>query len=173
MRRLVTLAALFLPGAARAAEWEPLCADLIAKEKTGFGGLCGVVVERPSGHVVIDLSDRGLYRSDDRGKSWQKLSRGDLKGRTETPGCMLFDPSGKSKRLLVPLVYGAPITVLDGDAFTAMDKKSSHVDWAAVDWSDPEMKFVLTLKHESGGVLLLSRDGGKSFRGAEQARLRL
>jgi photosystem II stability/assembly factor-like uncharacterized protein len=163
MRRHIIIAALLLAAPARAADWEPVCADLIAREKPGFGGLCGVVVDRSTGALTIDLSARGLYRSDDRGKSWQKLHRADLKGRTETPGCMQFDPTGKSKRLLVPLVYGAPISVFDGDAVRTMDRKASHVDWAAVDWSDPEMKFVLTLKHESGGVLLLSRDGGKSF----------
>src|SRR5581483_314264 len=29
--------------------------------------------------------------------------------------------------------------------------------------SDPDMKFMLTLKHEAGDLLLVSRDGGKSF----------
>src|SRR5262249_4019812 len=38
---------------------------------------------------------------------------------------------------------------------------STHVDWCAADW--PDLKFLLTLKHESGGLLLRSRDGGKSF----------
>ena len=38
-----------------------------------------------------------------------------------------------------------------------------HVDWCVADWSHPEMKFLLALKHESGGMLLRSRDGGKSF----------
>jgi hypothetical protein len=32
-----------------------------------------------------------------------------------------------------------------------------------VDWTDPQMKLILTLKHESGGLLLVSRDGGQSF----------
>src|SRR5262249_27864782 len=50
-----------------------------------------------------------------------------------------------------------------GGSWKIMDKKSGHVDWCAVDWSDPEMKFVLTLKHEAGDLLLVSRDGGQSF----------
>ena len=44
-----------------------------------------------------------------------------------------------------------------------LDTKSSHVDWCSIDWTDPEIKFVLALKHESGGVLLASTDGGKTF----------
>jgi photosystem II stability/assembly factor-like uncharacterized protein len=42
-----------------------------------------------------------------------------------------------------------------------MDARASHVDWAVTDWA--EMNFVLALKHESGGVLLASHDGGKTF----------
>lgn len=38
-----------------------------------------------------------------------------------------------------------------------------HVDWCAVDWTDKDFKFILTLKHESSGLLLRSRDGGKTF----------
>ena len=33
-----------------------------------------------------------------------------------------------------------------------------------MDWTDPEMKFILALKHESGGMLIASNDGGKTFR---------
>jgi hypothetical protein len=45
----------------------------------------------------------------------------------------------------------------------AMDGKSGHVDWCAVDWTDPDLKFVLALKHESGDLMIVSRDGGKTF----------
>ncbi len=37
------------------------------------------------------------------------------------------------------------------------------LNWFAADWSRPDPKFILTLKHESGGLLLASRDGGRSF----------
>jgi hypothetical protein len=67
--------------------------------------------------------------------------------------------------MVTALVYGSPIAVSDDRAATwkYLDRKSSHIDWCAVDWADPEMKFVLALKHESGGLLLASADGGKSF----------
>jgi photosystem II stability/assembly factor-like uncharacterized protein len=44
-----------------------------------------------------------------------------------------------------------------------MHDKSNHIDWCAVDWNDPDMKFVLALKHEAGDLLIVSRDGGKTF----------
>ena len=148
----------------RGAEWKPLTTELLASEKPGYGGLCGVTVERESGDLYLNVSDKGIYRSQDRGKTWKRLGDG-FKGRTETPGCMAFDPTGKTKRLLTALVYGGPINMTPdlGQTWQSMDKGTTHVDWAAIDWTAAEPKFVLALKHESGGVLLASHDGGKSF----------
>jgi photosystem II stability/assembly factor-like uncharacterized protein len=147
-----------------AAQWQPMAGELIKREKPGFGGLCGVVVDHKTGTVFIDLSDKGLYRSTDQAKTWEAIGKPTPKGRTEWPGCLMFDPIG-GKTLVAALVYGSPIAVSrdTGATWKFMDRKSSHVDWCAVDWSDPDMKFVLTLKHESGDLLLVSRDGGKSF----------
>jgi photosystem II stability/assembly factor-like uncharacterized protein len=151
-----------LAGPVSAAEWEPVATDLLKKEKTGFGGLCGIVVDHATGEIIVDLSDRGLWHSTDRGKTWARIGP-EIKGRTEWPGCLLFDPTGKSKKLLMALVYGAPVGVSGdgGKTWSPMDGKASHIDWASVEWAD--LKFVLALKHESGGLLLASHDGGKTF----------
>ncbi len=70
--------------------------------------------------------------------------------------------------MVAAFVYGSPIAVSPGQAaaWKYLDNKSSHIDWCAVDWADPDMKFILALKHEAGGLLLVSTDGGKSFREA-------
>jgi hypothetical protein len=165
VRTLVALAlTLAAVTPARAQDWVAVTTDLVKSEKPGFGGLCGVVVDHRTGHVTINISDRGFYRSEDQGKSWKRLGDQVLKGRTEWPGCLMLDPIG-SKTLVTALVYGEPLLVsTDGGAnWKALDKKSSHVDWCAVDWTDPELKFILTLKHEASGLLLRSRDGGKTF----------
>jgi photosystem II stability/assembly factor-like uncharacterized protein len=153
------------PSLAVAADWQPVAAALLKSEKTGFGGLCGIIVDHQTGDLWANLSDRGMFHSNDRGATWKRVSEAQPKGRTETPGCWLMDPTGNSSRMVTALVYGSPIAISDDRAasWRFLDGKSNHVDWCAVDWSDPEMKFVLTLKHESGGVLLASRDGGKSF----------
>src|SRR5438270_8236310 len=107
---------------AGAADWQPVATDLLKAEKTGFGGLCGVVVDHQTGKVIINLSDRGLFHSADRGKSWAKVGS-DFTGRTEWPGCLLFDPTGESKRLMLALVYGAPVGLSsdDGKTWTTME----------------------------------------------------
>ena len=150
---------------ALSAEWEATTADLISKEKPGYGGLSGVVVDHATGEVFIYLSDRGLYTSKDQGKTWARVEHGPAKGRTEQPGCLQIDPTGKSKRLVAATVYGGPIAVgnLDGSDWRLVDNKSSHIDWCAVDWTDADLKFILALKHESGGTLIASHDGGKTF----------
>lgn len=165
MRLTVTLIGLFLPSFALAADWQPVTTELLAKEKTGFGGLSGVVVDPATGRLFVCLSDRGTFTSADRGKTWERLGNAPFKGRTEDPGCFLLDPTGKTNRLLLPLVYGVPISfgTADKGEWRTADKKSEHVDWCAADWTDPEMKFLLTLKHEAAGLMLRSRDGGKSF----------
>jgi photosystem II stability/assembly factor-like uncharacterized protein len=147
-----------------AADWQAVTTELLQKEKPGYGGLCGVAVDPTTGEVFVDVSDRGIFRSSDQGKSWERVGK-ELKGRTETPGCLQLDPTGKTKRLVSALVYGTSIVVGTSDKgdWRFLDKASTHVDWFALDWSDPDIKFILTLKHESGGLLLRSRDGGKSF----------
>ncbi len=148
-----------------AADWQPIATALLKSEKTGYGGLCGVVVDHQTGDLWINLSDRGMFRSSDQGKSWKRVSDAQPKGRTETPGCWLIDPTGLSKKMVTALVYGSPMAVSTDQAVTwkYLDNKSSHIDWCAVDWTDADMKFVLALKHESGGLLLVSRDAGKTF----------
>ena len=150
---------------ASAAEWEPMATQLLKSEKLGYGGLTGVVVDRQTGDVYIWLSDKGMFKSTDQAKSFKPHGK-PVKGRTEWPGCMQTNPVGAMRNWVVATVYGGPIlSSADGaQSFTPMDKKSVHVDWVAVNWNDSDRQFVLSLKHESGDLLLASNDGGKSFR---------
>ena len=150
------------PARAADADWQPVANDLLKREKTGFGGLCGVLVDHRTGDLWVNLSDRGMFHSADRGKTWQRVSDRQPKGRTETPGCWLLDPTGKGSKMVTALVYGSAIAVSPDQAATwrYLDSKSVHTDWCAVDWTDPDLKFVLALKHEVGGLLLTSIDSG-------------
>ena len=76
----------------------------------------------------------------------------------------MIDPF-EHKRLVSTFVYGSPIiaSTRTEEQWKALSAASRHVDWCAVDWADPELGFILTLKHESDDLLLVSRDGDKSF----------
>jgi photosystem II stability/assembly factor-like uncharacterized protein len=166
-RPLSTIAILIAATSGTAADpdWRPVATELLQREKPGFGGLCGMVVDHKTGELFVMLSDRGIFRSADHGATWTRTSTGSWKGRSEAPGCWLLDPTAKSDTMVSALVYGSPIAVSSDRAanWNNLDAKSSHIDWCAVDWTDPERTFVLALKHESGGLLLVSHDGGKSF----------
>jgi hypothetical protein len=175
MTRAATTLAVLIPalltsgGAAPAVDapaWRATLGDLVKSEKAGYGGLCGVAVDPATGTVWVNLSDRGFYRSDDRAKTFRRAGPAQPKGRTETPGCLALDPTGATRRLAAALVYGAPAGVsADGGAtWKAFGAASAHADWCALDWASPEPTFVLALRHESGGLLLASRDGGGTFR---------
>ena len=156
LRGLALLAA-FSASLVQAQEWTVVSGDLL-KEKVGYGGICGVVVEK-SGDVLIDLSDKGLPSLQGSCCAPVSASRqGDPRGRTEIARLHhRLNPTG-GPRMFVVLVYGAPIQASTdrGETMTSFDpKKTSHVDWCAVDWTDN--KLFLTLKHESGGVLLRLR----------------
>lgn len=165
MRFILPGLLLLLAPLARAQEWQPVATELLAKEKPGYGGLCGVLVDHATGTLYVNVSDRGVFRSNDQGKTWVRhgQQRG---GRTETPGCFQLVPTGTSKQFVLALVYGKPVLIgsTDPDGTSReMGEKSAHVDWCVVDWTDQHMQFALAFKHESGGLLLHSRDGGKTF----------
>lgn len=163
MKRVLLILLLCGPSAVRA-DWQPVTADLVAAEKPGQFKVCGVHVDPATGDVLINLSDKGFFRSTDQGKTWKKTHEAAFKGRTEWPGCFLQDPTGKSKTIVAAVVYGGPISVSrdGGQTWKAMHNRSSHVDWCAVDW--PEANFVLALKHEMADLLIASTDGGQTFR---------
>jgi hypothetical protein len=152
-------------GLAADPDWRPITRELLRREKTGFGGLCGVLVDHTTGHLWVNLSDRGMFLSTDQGKSWKRVSDHQPRGRTETPGCWMLDPTGKTRTMVTALVYGPPLAVGTDRATTwkYLHQSSAHSDWCAVDWARPGMKFILALRHESGGLLLASRDAGQSF----------
>jgi hypothetical protein len=52
-----------------AADWKPITVELLKSQKTGFGGLCGVVVFSPTGDLIVNLSDCGVFLSLDQGQN--------------------------------------------------------------------------------------------------------
>jgi hypothetical protein len=161
----MALAAVVAAGAAETGRWtnvsDPLIAQLEKENvKPGtYGPTAGVAVDRASGDLFILVNDQGLYRAPAKGGAWVRCDAKTIGGRCETGFGIDSNPAGKG--LAVFVVYGSSALSTDGGK-TWTASKLSHVDAVSVDWSDA--KTLLVVRHESGGTISLSTDGGANWK---------
>ena len=154
-----------LVSTAFAGEWTNISDPVTAPLKPGYGGpTAGVSVDRTSGDVFMVVSDLGLWRSSDHGATFARCDEKNIGGRCETGWALQADPAGK--RLACFMIYGDSAMTADGGK-TWSKWKTSHLDFGAVDWADTG-KRLLALRHESGGVLTTSEDGGATWTNLEK-----
>jgi len=133
----------------------------LAKEgkKPGiYGPTSGVAVDSTNGDVYLIINDQGLWKSVDQGASFERIDQGAISGRCETGFAMDVDPAGK--RLACFPVYGSAALGANGGK-TWQKSSTGHIDCIAVAWPDTSM---VAIRHESGGTLILSPDGGKTWK---------
>ena len=164
MKRLVFFLTLLTAGAS-AGEWANISDAFTAPLKPGYGGpTAGVVVDRANGGVFIVVSDLGLWRSSDHGATFDRCDGKAIGGRGETGWALHADPAGK--RLACFMIYGDSAMTTDGGT-TWTKFKTSHLDFGSVDWVDTG-KRLLAIRHESGGMLTTSADGGATWKDLEK-----
>ena len=148
-----------------AGEWTNISDPVTAQVKPGYAGpTAGVVTDRVSGDVFMVVSDQGLWRSGDRGATFARCDDKAIGGRCETGWALVADPAGK--RLACFMIYGDSAMTADGGR-TWTKWKTSHLDFGAVDWADTG-KRLLAIRHESGGMLTTSEDGGTTWTNLEK-----
>jgi photosystem II stability/assembly factor-like uncharacterized protein len=126
------------------------------------GATAGIAVERTSGDVFLLISGTGMWRSADQGKTFERIDGGKIGGRCETSYSLDFDPKGK--RWACFMLDGAGSMTLDGGkTWENCKDKSRGFDTAAVDWTPDVPKTILAVRHEAGGLLLVSQDAGKTW----------
>lgn len=140
--------------------WKPISAGVLEKVKPGYPGkTAGVTVDPSSGDVYMVVPDQGLWKSDDQGETFARVDGGKIGGRCETGFALNMDPAGK--RMMCFMIYGSSARTEDsGMTWTA--SKSSHLDFGAVDWHATGQCY-LALRHENGGLITLSTDGGQTW----------
>jgi len=162
MKTLPTLLVLaFVASAALAGEWVNISDPVTVQLKPGYGGpTAGVVVDRRNGDVFMVVNDQGLWRSGDHGAGFERCDAKQIGGRCETGWALQADPAGK--RLACFMIYGDSAMTTDGGK-TWTKFKTSHLDFGVVDWVDTG-KRLLAIRHESGGMLTTSEDGGATWK---------
>jgi photosystem II stability/assembly factor-like uncharacterized protein len=133
-------------------------------KKTDWPGeTAGVVVDATTGDVYMIIAGQGVWKSTDRAQSFQRCDGGSIGGRCESAYSLNIDPRGG--RLACFMLDGKCGWTGDGGRtwhpFTDVGR---NWDYAAVDWSAPEIKTIFAGLHESGGQVMFSDDGGKSWR---------
>jgi hypothetical protein len=148
------------------AAWVNLSDAVVAKitadgKKVGaYGPTSGVAVDAATGDVFMVVNDLGLFKSSDKGKTFENVADGKtVGGRGETAFALQADPAGK--RLACFMVYGTSAATPDGGK-TWTVFKVNHFDFGAVDWTDA--KTMVALRHESGGMLTVTADGGTTWK---------
>ena len=145
-------------GAALGADWQNISDSVTSQVKAGeYGPTAGVVVDRLEGTVFMVVNDQGLWRSSDHGATFERCADGKTIGRRcETGSALQADPAGP--HLACFMVYGGSAITRDGGR-TWTKFTTSHFDFGSVDWADSGQRF-LAMRHESGGMLTTTSDGG-------------
>jgi len=140
--------------------------EQLAKEgkKIAWPGLtAGIACDRTSGDLYMLVAGQGIWRSADLGKTFERLDGGKVGGRCETSYSLDFDPNGK--RCACFMLDGPGAMSLDnGKTWSDCKDKSRGFDNAAVDWSQETPKTIFAVRHEAGGLALLSQDAGKTYK---------
>lgn len=127
------------------------------------GETAGIGVDPSTGHVYMIIAGQGVWKSVDRAKTFERCDGGAVGGRCESAFSLNFDPAGK--RLACFMLDGKCAWTGDsGKTWHAFTDVGRNWDYAAVDWSAKEIKTIFAGLHESGGKVMLSTDGGKSWK---------
>src|SRR5262245_36409314 len=123
----------------------------------------GVAVDPMSGDVYMIVNKHGVWKSSDGGKTFARSDGATVSGRCETAFSLNVDPAGQ--RLACFMLDGQCAWTGDGGTtWRAMANVGRNWDFAAVDWSTADVKNIFAGLHESGGQVLASIDGGRSWK---------
>lgn len=150
------------------AAWVDISSPIVRKlteagQKTAWPGeTAGVAVDPVSGDVYMIVTGQGVWKSTDTGKSFARVDGGKIGGRCETSFALNVDSKGS--RLACFMLDGKCAWTGDsGQTWNAFADVGRNWDYAAVDWSAGEVKTIFAALHESGGQVMFSSDGGKTW----------
>ena len=126
------------------------------------GGCAGTVVNRLNGDVMVNMVGNGLWKSADQGQTWTRLDGGVISGRGECGWSVQVDQNDP-KRVAVFSLDGDAGYTIDGTHWKKFTSLGRNWDFGSVDWADPTAKVILAGKHESGGEVYQSADGGTTW----------
>lgn len=149
-------------------KWVPISDDVVRRltdevKKIGYpGGTAGVSVDRATGDISLIVPDQGVWRSQDKGKTFARIDGGNIGGRCETGYALNADPAGQRTAFFM-LDGQSGMTLDNGRSWSVFAQHGRGWDFGVVDWSQKIPRDILAIHHESGQELHRSDDGGKSW----------
>ena len=150
------------------AKWVDISSKVVQQvtaegQKTAWPGeTAGVAVDPVSGDVYLIVTGQGIWKSTDLGQAFVRVDGGKVSGRCETSFAINFDSGGK--RLACFMLDGKCAWSGDsGQTWNAFTDVGRNWDYAAVDWSTDSVQSIFAALHESGGQVMFSGDGGKTW----------
>jgi photosystem II stability/assembly factor-like uncharacterized protein len=151
-----------------APRWKEISASVLERfEAEGAkidwpGKTAGVAVDPQTGAVFMVVPGQGIWISTDQGGAFARIDKGAIGGRCETAFSLEIDPAGE--RLACFMLDGkCGMTTDGGKSWVEFAGLGRNWDYAAVDWSGGEVENILAARHETGGEVFLSNDGGKRW----------
>ena len=126
------------------------------------GGCAGVAVNRLTGDVMVNFVGFGLWKSSNQGQTWTRLDHGVISGRGESGWSVQVDQDNPKRVAVFSLDGDAGYTV-DGTHWKKFTGMGRNWDFGSVDWASPAAQVILAGKHESGGEVYKSSDGGTTL----------
>jgi photosystem II stability/assembly factor-like uncharacterized protein len=173
--RITLLLSLFLSTPLLAADapppgkWVNISDPIVQKlteegKKFGFSGQsAGVVCDAATGDVYMVVNGLGLWKSSDKGATFNRVDGGTVGGRCETSFALNADPAGG--RLACFMLDGKCAFTPDaGKTWRPMKDLGRNWDYATVNWADEKVTTILGARHEVGGECYLSDDAGATWK---------
>ncbi len=129
------------------------------------GGCSGVVVNRLTSDVTIKVVGCGLWRSSDRGQTWQRIDGDTISGRDETGWATSVDQQAPERMASFSLDGGAGWTI-DGTTWKRFTSLGRNWDFGSVDWAAAVPQTIIAAKHETNppGEVYATTDGGITWK---------
>jgi photosystem II stability/assembly factor-like uncharacterized protein len=115
--------------------------------------------------VTIKVVGFGLWRSSDKGTTWQRVDENKISGRDETGWATSADPNAPTRMSSFSLDGSAGWTP-DGIHWKSFASLGRNWDFGSVDWSAAVPKTIIAAKHETtpAGEVYITQDGGVTWK---------